>query len=278
MRAFLTAVCAATMLAALPHDAAAESSRSTRSRLDAILAGDHRLEAHVARDRYRHPKQTLSFFGIEPDMTVVELSPGRGYYTEIMAPLLAERGHFIAATYSANAGARSRKRLAGYLEKLAAHPDHYDRAVVVPLGYPTDLTLAPPGSADLVLTFRNVHNWMWANADHAVFAAAYAALKPGGVFGVVEHRWPEDLPGNEDGRNGYVRRSHVVAVAEAVGFELAGESDVNANPKDDHQHPEGVWTLPPALRLGDRDRETYLAIGESDRFTLKFVKPATPSK
>lgn len=241
--------------------------------LDQAIAGTHRSEANRARDKYRHPKETLAFFGIKPNMTVVEISPGGGWYTEILGPYLANGGTFYAAAGNPAASERAAKSVADFKTKLAAMPatakvrvtsfgkDHYDQ-------------LAPAGSADAVLTFRNVHNWYSAGFAPDAFKAFYAALKPGGVLGVVEHRLPEDRPDEAMKTSGYMKRSAVVKMAEAAGFKLAGESEVNANPKDTKDYPKGVWTLPPNYAEGDTDRAKYTAIGESDRMTLKFVKPA----
>ena len=240
--------------------------------LDQAVAGAHRSEANRARDQYRHPKETLAFFGIKPNMTVVEISPGGGWYTEVLAPYLAN-GTLYAAANNPAASENAAKAVANFKTKLAATPatakvqvtsfgkDHYD-------------SLAPAGSADAVLTFRNVHNWHSAGFAPQAFQAFYKALKPGGVLGVVEHRLPEDRPDEAMKTSGYMKKSEVVRLAEAAGFKLAAESEVNANSKDTADHPNGVWTLPPNYRLGDTDRAKYAAIGESDRMTLKFVKPA----
>jgi predicted methyltransferase len=242
--------------------------------LDQAIAGAHRSAANRARDAYRHPKETLSFFGIKPNMTVVEISPGGGWYTEILGPYLANGGTLYAAAGNPAASERAAKGVADFKAKLAGVPatakvqvtsfgkDHYD-------------SLAPAGSADAVLTFRNVHNWYSAGFAPEAFKAFYAALKPGGVLGVVEHRLPEDRPDEQMKSSGYMKRSEVVKLAEAAGFKLAGESQVNANPKDTADYPKGVWTLPPNYAEGDADRAKYAAIGESDRMTLKFVKPAS---
>lgn len=233
--------------------------------IDEALAGSHRSAANRARDQYRHPKETLEFFGLRPDMTVVEISPGGGWYTEVLAPTLRERGTLYAAHNNPDA----------FKSKLAGNPI-YDKVQVTSFGKDNLDNIAPAGSADLVLTFRNVHNWYgWGEGGvEAAFRAFYRALKPGGVLGVVEHRLPEHRPDAQQKSSGYMKTSEVVRLAEAAGFKLAAKSEINANPKDTADHPSGVWTLPPVLRLGDQDRAKYLAIGESDRMTLKFVKPA----
>ncbi|HWP94354.1 MAG TPA: methyltransferase domain-containing protein [Gammaproteobacteria bacterium] len=260
-------------LTALP---ASKADTDTAALLDAALAGAHRSEANRARDRHRHPKETLLFFGLRPDMTVIELWPGAGgWYTEVLAPVLRERGRLIAAHFSPDApGEYYRRNHPLYLEKLKANPAIYDRVAVIAFQPPEQVTLGPDGSADMVLTFRNLHNWMMNDSLDEVFAAAYRVLKPGGVFGVVEHRANEGTDPREIAKTGYVPESYVIELARQAGFILDAKSEINANPKDTKDHPKGVWTLPPTLRLGDTDRDKYLAIGESDRMTLRFVKPA----
>jgi len=258
----------------------AHAQQGAGAAIDAALAGSHRSEANKARDGYRHPKETLEFFGLRPEMTVVEIWPGGGWYTEVLAPVLRERGKLYVAQYGSKPPFPYQQRemdtLAG---KMRANPDLYRAVTPTALNLLTnELTIAPAGSADLVVTFRNVHNWFEEgygppNAAEVAFRAMFTAIKPGGMLGVVDHRWPD--PNTEDpaARNGYVSEQRVIELAEAAGFELAGRSEVNRNPRDTHDYPEGVWTLPPDLALGERDREKYLAIGESDRLTLKFVKP-----
>ena len=258
----------------------AQAQQGSAAAVDAALAGSHRSDANKARDRYRHPKETLEFFGLRPEMTVVEIWPGGGWYTEILAPVLRERGKLYVAQYGSKPPFPYQQRemdtLAG---KMRANPDLYRAVTPTALNFFTnELAIAPPGSADLVVTFRNVHNWFQdgygpPNAAALAFKAMFAALKPGGMLGVVDHRWPDPKTEDPTARNGYVSEQRVIELAEAAGFELAGRSEVNRNPRDTHDYPEGVWTLPPDLALGERDREKYLAIGESDRLTLKFVKP-----
>lgn len=247
----------------------------TDARLQEIATGDHRSAENRARNDFRHPVETLSFFGLKDDMTVVELWPGGGWYTEILAPYLRDKGRFIAAGFDQEVKdgyyARGTAVLAA---KLAARPDLYDRVTVSELAPPHKLDIAPAGSADMVLTFRNLHNWMGQGQAEAVLAAAYLALKPGGVLGLVEHRGDPAKPQDPAAKSGYVTEAYAIALAERAGFRLAARSEINANPKDTKDHPKGVWTLPPNLALGEENRAHYQAIGESDRMTLKFVKPA----
>jgi len=271
---FRTAVKSAA-IASLFAVATVPSFAQDTASLDDVLASDHRSDENKVRDKYRHPKETLEFFGVTPDMTVVEIWPG-SYYTEILAPYLRDNGKYIGAvSSSANGSARSRRGLTGYLNLLVEKDATVGQTEVREFVYPDGLELAPAGTADMVLTFRNVHNWMGRKAEYAILAAAYKALKPGGVLGVVEHRLDggEGVDPDADARRGYVREGYAIEVARSVGFEVVDASEVNANPKDNKNHPSGVWTLPPRLARGDDDREKYLAIGESDRFTLKFRKP-----
>ena len=248
---------------------------ATLATLDKVLAGNHRSEANRARDNYRHPKETLEFFGLRQDMTVMEVSPGGGgWYTEILAPTLREHGQYIAAGWDPNSTSEYVKTNSKkYADKLASRPELYDRAKVTALQAPNALKPVPDGSVDMVVTFRNIHGWMGNDSADAMFKAMYAALKPGGILGVVEHRAKADQPQDPKAKSGYVREDYAIAMIERAGFKLIGKSEVNANPKDTADHPEGVWTLPPTLELGDVDRDKYLAIGESDRFTLRFRKP-----
>jgi predicted methyltransferase len=249
---------------------------ATAATLDRVLAGDHRSEANRARDQWRHPKETLTYFGLRQDMTVMEIWPGGGgWYLEVLAPTLREHGRYIAASWDPKSESKyvqeNSKKLA---DKLRARPDLYDRIRMTALQVPNALAPVPDGSVDMVLTFRNIHSWMGNDGAEAMFKAMFAALKPGGILGVVEHRAGTDAPQDPKAKSGYVRTDYAIALAEKAGFELVGESDVNANPKDTADHPNGVWSLPPSLRGGDTDRERFVAIGESDRFTLKFRKPA----
>jgi len=238
------------------------------------VQGDHRSDKNKARDQYRHPVETLDFFGFAPTMTVVEITPGGGWYTEILAPALKGQGKLYGAHYpdtgEDNYFSKSRQRL----EKKLASNVVFSEVVLTDFVPRKESELAPQGSADLVLTFRNLHNWKPEGVEQ-VFKDAYNALKPGGVLGVVEHRLPAGV--SPEKAAGYVSEAITIKQAKAAGFRFAGASEVNANAKDMAQHPKGVWTLPPVLRLGDEHKAKYLAIGESDRMTLKFVKPANTS-
>jgi predicted methyltransferase len=248
--------------------------QATAQALENILADPHRPEADRARDRYRHPKDTLLFFGIRPEMKVLEVWPEPGWYTDIIAPLVRDRGKYYAAVIEPDPGSQYiTARLEGYRKKLASDPTLYGNATIVT--FPSHGgDVVPPGSVDMVVTFRNIHNWMAQGTASDAFATMFKALKPGGVLGVVEHRGNPALPQDPKAKSGYVNQEYAIKLIEAQGFRLVGTSEVNANPKDTKDYEQGVWTLPPTYRLGDKDREKYAAIGESDRFTLKFEKPA----
>ena len=249
------------------------SPADTGSALDSALAGKQRSDSNRARDAYRHPKETLQFFGLRDDMTVIELWPGGGWYTEVLAPVLRERGKLVAAYADPAKGAYYTRTRTAFETKLKGEPAVYDKVEVITFHPPESVTLGEVGKADMVLTFRNLHNWMQNGKLDPVFLAAYRALKPGGIFGVVEHRARPDADEATVAKSGYVREDQVIRIAESVGFKLVVKSEINANPKDTKDYPEGVWTLPPNYRLGDVDRAKYAAIGESDRMTLKFIKP-----
>ena len=253
-----------------PAGAAADAQRL----IDEFMVGEHRSAENKARDKYRHPKETLLFFGLGPDMTVVEISPGRGWYTEILAPLLRDGGQYYAAVSAITEKSPDalKKNDAAYRGMLNAAPDLYGKVKLSVLSAGS-FQIAPPGSADMVLTFRNVHNWAKAGSAEAMFKAFNEALKPGGVLGVVEHRARPEQSFQQQIDTGYMTETYVAEVAQKAGFKLVNKSDINSNPKDTKDYPGGVWTLPPTLRYGDENREKYLAIGESDRMTLKFVKP-----
>jgi predicted methyltransferase len=253
-----------------------EKKNGSAGALSAIVAGAHRSEADKARDKHRHPLETLTWLGIKDNMTVVEVWPGRGgWYTDILAPFLKERGTYYAAGVDPQSSVEGQRTAAkSFKDKLAANPALFGNVKESILAPPTHVDIGPEGSADMVLTFRNVHNWMANGQAETSFKAMFRALKPGGILGVVEHRGNPAVPQDPKAASGYVREDVVIKFAEDAGFKLADKSEINANPKDTKDYPQGVWTLPPVLRLKDVDKEKYLAIGESDRMTLKFVKPA----
>ena len=252
------------------------ASDFTASQLDQVLAGDWRSPANRARDVYRHPKATLQFFGVQPDQTVIEITPGGGWYSEILAPLLNDNGHYIAAVTAPRQDAEARRDDSALHRLFAAAPARYGNASIVEFD-PRAPVFGPPASADTVLTFRNVHNWVQAGTAPAMFKAFFAVLRPGGVLGVADHRAAPGASLESVKGSGYLPTDYVVKLAVDAGFVLDGSSEVNANPQDTRDHPKGVWTLPPTLTLGEQDRAKYQAIGESDRMTLRFVKPAAPA-
>lgn len=258
----------ASAKAAPPRDAV------TAAAIERALAGEHRSAENRARDAWRHPLDTLLFFGIKPDMTVVEVWPGAGgWYTEVLAPLLAERGRLYAAMLPPMPGnAYVTQTLAQFDAKLAARPDLYGKVTVTRLG-PGDFDIAPPGSVDMVVTFRNLHNWMNLGFEKEAFAEMFRALRSGGILGVEEHRGNPDKPQDPRAASGYVNEQYAIDLITAAGFVLEARSEINANPKDTKDYEQGVWALPPTYRAGNRDRAKYEAIGESDRFTLRFRKP-----
>lgn len=263
------AVLALLALSASAHAGPAEVDRAA---IEAAVAASWRSPENRARDGDRHPVETLAFFGVHPEMHVVELLPGKGWYTEILAPLLRERGTLVVATPGAdNPSDHLAQMHADLLADFAARPALFDRVAHTVLAAPRHLDLGPPGSADCVLTFRSVHNWLRGGTAEQVFAAIARVLAPGGILGVEQHRAPEGstLPPS----SGYVTEAEVRRLAEGAGLEWVARSEINANPRDDHDHPEGVWSLPPTLRGSAEDRARHVAIGESDRMTLLFRKP-----
>ncbi|MCE2990662.1 MAG: class I SAM-dependent methyltransferase [Burkholderiales bacterium] len=243
--------------------------------LDKLLAGDHRSDANKARDKFRNPKQTLAFFGVKPNSVVVEALPGGGWYTEVLAPYLRESGTYIALW-----PATAERGIKAHNDRLAARPALYDKAKLATIrtsnaaGFVPTFEGVAPGSADFVLTFRNVHNLINPDLVDVYFRAFFDMLKPGGVLGVVDHRAKPDTNVKGMIDSGYITEEFVLKRALAAGFKLDAKSDVNNNPKDTKDYPKGVWTLPPTLTEGEKDRAKYLEIGESDRFTMRFVKPA----
>ena len=251
-------------------DASAESQQS----LSDVLAGDHRSEANRARDAYRHPAETLQFFGLDNDTRVVEIWPSGGWYTEVIAPYVNDDGKYIAAHWDPNHEAEFvRKGVQQFRDKLDSRPDIYGNAEMTVLMFPDSPQFVPAGSVDMVLTFRNVHNWMGGGYAEDMINSIYEALKPGGILGIVEHRGNPDVEQDPKAASGYVNEDFTIALAESAGFVLEASSEINANPADTRDHEAGVWSLPPTLSLGDKDKDRYMAIGESDRYTLRFRKP-----
>ena len=239
------------------------------------IASDHRTEEERQRDLYRHPEETLEFFGLTPELSVVELWPGGGWYTKIIAPVVRGRGNYYAAHVDPDSKVEMLRLSAQkYQTMLDSNPELYDEVQMTVLMPPEQLEIAPAGSVDLVVSFRSVHNWMAFDMQDDVMQAVYNALKPGGIFGVVEHRGIEGQEQNPRASSGYVSVAAMIAMAEKAGLQFESASEVNANLADTKDYPDGVWSLPPRLRGGEQDQQKYLDIGESDRFTLRFVKPA----
>lgn len=260
------------------------SSPPAQDALAKAIAGDWRSPENRARDRYRHPAETLAFFGVTPTVRLIEITPGAGWYAEILAPALMAKGHYTAAVIDPEFVSPAqqdyqKKNRDDLRARFAADPAHFAAASMVEFN-PAKPVFGEPASADVVLSFRNVHNWVQAGTEHEFFKAFFTVLKPGGVLGIVDHRADPNAP--PDKVSGYLPEDYVISLAVAAGFQLDGRSEINANPRDTKDYPKGVWTLPPALILGAKDRDKYLAIGESDRFTLRFIKPvgqaANPNK
>lgn len=251
------------------------TARAAEDPVKLAMAGAQRSRDHSARDAARHPAETLAFFGLRPGLRVVELWPGGGWYTEILAPALRGRGALVVASYGEASEPDYRPRShRALLEKFAAAPGVYSEVEVVVLDPPEHTRLAEPGSVDLVLTFRNTHNWVSAGHLDVVYGAAFEALRPGGVLGIVQHRALADADPVKSATRGYVPEAYLVENLESLGFQLQARSEINANPWDTKDYPGGVWTLPPLLFTQEgEDPERFQAIGESDRMTLRFVKP-----
>ena len=250
-------------------------ARAEDVKLATLIAGPQRTEANRVRDPYRHPQGTLEFFGLKPDMNVVEIWPGgAGWWTEILAPYLAEHGRYYAALPNPARNDEARRGNEAFAAKMAADPKLYNKVVTTTLDGDSD-KIAPDNSADLVLTFRYLHDWVPQGQAEPALRAMFRALKPGGIFGIEDHRAANDQPQDPQAKSGYLREDYTIKLVESVGFKFVAKSEVNANPKDTKDYPAGVWTLPPTLRLKDQDRAKYQAIGESDRYTMKFVKPAS---
>lgn len=254
--------------------AATAADSSVSALLDKSLAGDHRSAENRERDTYRHPKQTLQFFGLQPDMTVLEITPGGGWYTEVLAPVLKDEGLLIVASFGSDhpvdylANIHDR-----YMKKLDADAATYGKVKRIVFQAPDYLGALDDESVDMVLTFRNTHNWIKFGTARDIYQAMYRVLKPCGTLGVVQHRAAKGADPERSAKQGYVPEAYLIDMLEEIGFKLTGRSEINANPKDTRDHPEGVWTLPPTYRMGETDRQKYEAIGESDRMTLRFAKP-----
>lgn len=260
-------VCAFFAIAcAGPADAATDAG------LGKTVAGSWRTPAFVARDAVRHPAEELTFFGLKPDMTVVEIWPSGGYWTEILGPYLHDHGTYYAAIVPRTLSARTAKSADAFQAKLDANKAIYGNVHVSEFGGGLSNS-APDGSADLIVTFRNLHNWVGNGSADQALGAFYKALKPGGILGIEDHRESDARPQDPKAASGYLRQDYAIALVKKAGFELVGSSEIDANPRDTKDYPEGVWTLPPDLTLGDKDRAKYVAIGEADNFVLKFRKP-----
>lgn len=270
----LRLLCRCLCLSLLPWQVVSADHHGGANSLQHWLDGDHRSAANIARNEARNPVETLEFFGLEPDMSVIEIGPSGGWYTEILAPYLAAHGRYYGAHFSPNSTVGyHRPSLERFEEKMRSNPELYGMTTIRFLNPPQEWAVGPAEGADMALTFRNVHNWIMAGQEHDYFAAFYANLKPGGILGVVEHRAPEGSGMEMMRTSGYVTEEYVKQLAAEAGFEFVESSEINANPLDTKDYAEGVWTLPPTFQMGDQDRERYAAIGESDRMTLKFRKP-----
>lgn len=261
----------AKQLAETKHDSLERAVR-------AALAGKHRVPGNSDRDAMRHPVETLTFFGLKPDMTVLEYGPGAGWYTEILAPVLASQGKLLVTTTNPE-GPKS-ERSTFYAERLnlflSKSPEVYGK--VKPVVYqPESPDLKLDGNVDMALVIRGMHGMVNRGELGTWLDEIHAALKPNGILGVVQHRASAEKPSPDPklaAQEGYLPEDWVIEQVEAHGFSLEEKSEINANPKDTKDHPEGVWALPPSLRLGEKDRAKYVDIGESDRMTLRFVKVA----
>jgi len=260
----------ATALLSLAAVSTAFAAPTPDPALTAAVADPARTAAYVARDKVRHPADELAFFGITPTMTVVELWPGGGYWTEILGSYLAKRGTYYVAQPAGDP--EELTSVEKWRAKVAAQNGRLGTIKETELGV-GHFTVAPPGSADLVLTFRNLHNWMDAGYADEAMKACFTALKPGGILGIEEHRGRNDKPQDPKAKDGYVREDYTIAMAKKAGFVPAGSSQINANPKDTKDWVDGVWTLPPTLSQGEKDKDRYTAIGEADNYVLKFRKP-----
>lgn len=270
---FITALSTACLLS--PQWALALDTDFT-TKLETASQGEHRSDKNKARNQYRHPIETLDFFGLKSDMSVLEIGPGGGWYTEILAPAMRDTGVYVAGSYDVSVEGQAKYRYRQHkklLSNIVNKPDLYGQVKVATYSPPESRSLWKPGSVDMVLTFRSSHGWLRDGLIDDVYSDFFKVVKPGGILGVVQHRAPESGNAVEWAKKGYVPESRLIKAAESAGFVLDGKSDINANAKDLKDHDEGVWRLPPTLSLGELDREKYIAIGESDRMTLRFKKP-----
>lgn len=264
-----------TACSSAPDSGNSLADSATTEAITAASVGPHRSTANIERNRYRHPIDTLEFFGLKQNMTILEIHPGGLWYTEVLAPVLKADGKLLVAGHDTSIENQPKYRYgqqARMEQRFVDEADVFGEVGIVKFSPPDSIQLGEPASVDMVVTFRNFHGWIRDGVAAVNMQAFYQVLKPGGVLGVVQHRTdkPRLLPSGKI--NGYVSEEQMIKLAEATGFTLEARSDINANPKDNHDHPAGVWTLPPALRLGDENRQAYLEIGESDRMTLRFRK------
>jgi predicted methyltransferase len=269
----LLSLLASTLTAAVVAPVAAVAAPTADPALTAAVADPARTPRFIARDRSRHPAEELAFFGLTPKMTVVEVWPGSGYWTEILGPYLKPSGHYYAAVTVTGESAEEDRTTDAWKKHASEQQARYGSIVITGLGK-GHYEVAPPGSADLIVTFRNLHNWMDGGYVDEALKGLYTALKPGGILGIEDHRGRDDQPQDPKAKSGYVRQDYTIELARKAGFEFVSASELDANPKDTKIWPEGVWTLPPTLALGAKDRAKYVAIGEADNFVLKFRKPA----
>jgi predicted methyltransferase len=266
-------VCSFVLFCFLGTAAGAADIPSGDTGIAKAVGDSARTPKFQARDRFRHPVEELTFFGLKPTMTVVEVWPGSGYWTEILGPYLKPAGHYYAAVTVQGESKEEDTGTAAWKTRIGEQKARYGSINITELGK-GHFDVAPPGSADLIVTFRNFHNWVESGYADQALKGMFKALKPGGILGIEDHRGRDDQPQDPKAKSGYVRQDYVIELARKAGFEFVGGSEINANPRDTKSWPEGVWTLPPTLALGDKDRDKYLAIGEADNFVLKFRKPA----
>lgn len=259
------------ILAAVLVCASLGTAQAADRKLKTAISAPDRSAKMVARDSARHPYEILHFIGLKPTQTVLEILPSGGYWSEILVPYLKAHGQYIAAIPESGDFPEQVHERTSFQQFQAADPARYGKIKVVDFSPP--YALVAPGSVDVILTFRNLHNWMKRGTQDQILASFYRSLKPGGILGIEDHRGRADKPQDPQATDGYIREDYAIALIEKAGFKLVAKSQIGANPKDTKDYPAGVWTLPPVLKLGDKDRAKYQAIGESDRFTLKFVKP-----